>query len=51
MKDPKDADVWIAPSMQIGLREKSQQETIYELLLDIQRNLKQKRAQHTPKTT
>ena len=45
--DPSDADVWIAPSMQIGLREESQQKTVYELLLAIQDELRQMRDQHS----
>ncbi len=45
--DPSDADVWIAPSMQIGLGEESQQKTVYELLLAIQDELRQMRDQHS----
>ena len=45
--DPNDADVWIDPSMQIGLGEESRQKTVYELLLAIQGELRQMRDQHT----
>ena len=45
-KDPNDADVWIDPSMQIGLGEESRQKTVYELLLAIQGELRQMRDQH-----
>lgn len=46
--DPNDADVWIAPSMQLdlGSGEKARQKTVYELLLAIQGELRQMRDQH-----
>lgn len=38
--DPNDGDVWIEPSLQIGLGDAARQQPVHDLLLDIQRTLR-----------
>lgn len=45
--DPNDADVWIDPSMQIGLGDAARQAPVYGLLVEVQRALRDQRDQQT----